>query len=396
MKIPGTKQTIDRCDIDAVAAALNGDYLTTGPGVAEFETAFAEATESRYAIAVNSGTAALHASMFAAGIGERSGGAATDEVIVPAISFVATANVALYQNAKPVFADLDPDTLLIDLADVERKITPRTKAIIAMDYGGQPCDYIALRAIADRHGLLLVSDACHSLGGRFQGRAVGSLADMSCFSLHPAKQITTLEGGMVTTDDPDMVAKIRAFRNHGITTDHRQRQKKVTHRYSMESLGHNYRLSDVQCALGQSQLKRLSQFTAQRNLVALTYDQLLQDCEFVKPLRVLHNVSHARHLYVVHWDEGLAKCSRDDAFESLRRQGIGANVHYRPIYDQPFYQRLIEDGTLATPQCPVADFAYQAILSLPIFPNMTDPQIHKVVNTMMTIADSVSVARNVA
>ena len=386
MRIPGTRQTIDQADIDAVTVALQSDFLTTGPGVTEFENAFATATDSRFAVAVNSGTAALHAAMFATGVGELSGGLETDEVIVPAISFVATANAVLYQNAKPVFADVESDTLRIDVDDVQRKITSRTKAIIAMDYAGQPCDYAALRELADRHRLLLIADACHSLGAQVGARKVGSLADVTCFSLHPAKQITTCEGGVATTDDKEVASRIRAFRNHGIPTDHRARERKITHQYSMESLGYNCRLSDVQCALGLSQLGRLAEFTAKRNRLASLYDSLLADCGFAAPLRTEDSVDHARHLYVVAWNQDAAGCDRDQAFDSLRRQGIGVNVHYRPIYDHPYYQRLIARGQIQSPQCHVADDVYGRVLSLPIFPTMTEKEVCLVVDTLKSVA----------
>jgi len=400
MRIPGTRQTIDQADLDAVACALQRDLLTTGPGVAEFENAFAEVTDSRFAIAMNSGTAALHAAICAAGIGELSGGLAEDEVIVPAISFVATANAVLYQNAKPVFADVESDTLRIDPADVRRKITSRTKAILAMDYGGQACDYSALQEIADEFGLLLLADACHSLGGKVLGpsgaRKVGSLVDVSCFSLHPAKQITTCEGGVATTDDSDLASRMKAFRNHGIPTDHRARERKITHQYSMESLGYNFRLSDVQSALGLSQLDRLKEFTSRRQHLTSHYDSLLSECDFATPLVTDPSNEHARHLYVVKWESAASGCSRDDAFSLMRQSGIGVNVHYRPIFDHPFYQRLIARGAIAAPVCPTAEQVYTQVLSLPIFPAMTESEVHEVVSGLKSVTATRSSRTKVA
>lgn len=384
MNIPGTRQTIEEDDVQAIADAMRESLLTTGPRVEEFENAFAKATKTRFAVAVNSGTAALHAAIHACGV--RREDSADDEVIVPAISFVATSNVALYQGAKPVFADVEADTLRIDVQDVERKITSNTKAIIAMDYGGQPCDYAALRAIADKHRLMLIADACHSLGGSLGSRRVGSLADCSCFSLHPAKQITCGEGGMITTDDQDLAMEMRAFRNHGIGSNHRQRQKQATHRYTMETLGYNYRLTDVQSALGLSQLKKLADFTRRRNEVAAVYDDLLQGCEFLKPLATVPGIKHARHLYVVKWNEEACGLSRDEAFRQLRDRGIGVNVHYQPIYQQPYYQRLIESNEIDAATCPVADEAYESILSLPVFPTMTLREISYVVESLHEVA----------
>jgi len=390
MTIPGTRQTIEEDDVQAITAAMGESLLTTGPRVEEFENQFAKATKSRFAVAVSSGTAALHAAVHGCGV------KANDEVIVPAISFVATANVALYENAKPVFADLEPDTLRIDVRDVERKITSNTKAIIAMDYGGQPCDYAGLRELADRHRLMLIADACHSLGGSFGARPVGSLADCSCFSLHPAKQITSGEGGMITTDDQEIAAKMKAFRNHGIGSNHRQRQREVTHRYTMEELGYNYRLTDIQSALGLSQLKKLARFTRRRNEVADVYDDLLQTFDFMTPLKTVSGVRHARHLYVVKWNEAACGVSRDEAFRQMRSRGIGVNVHYQPIYQQPFYQRKIAAGEIASPNCPSADEAYQSILSLPVFPSMTLREISFVIESLHEIATGAQVQRRVA
>ncbi len=390
MRIPGTRQTIDQGDLDAVTCALQRDLLTTGPGVAEFESAFAQATGARFAVALNSGTSALHAAVCAAGIGESSGGSAEDEVIVPAISFVATANAVLYQNAKPVFADVESNTLRIDPADVRRKITSRTKAILAMDYAGQPCDYAALQEIADQHGVLLLADACHSLGGKVSAnhstKKVGSLADVSCFSLHPAKQITSCEGGVATTNDESLAARMKAFRNHGISTDHRAREKRITHQYAMESLGYNYRLSDVQSALGLSQLHRLEKFTARRQHLAGLYDSLLGECDFVAPLESDAADGHARHLYVVKWKPEIAGCSRDQAFTAMRKSGIGVNVHYQPIFEQPYYQRLIVKGAIEAARCPTARQVYSQILSLPIFPTMTQAEVHDVVSSLKSVA----------
>jgi len=240
MVIPYGRQTITEQDIHAVLNVLQADYLTTGPTIEAFETQFSEYVGSSYAVAVSSGTAALHAAMFAIGIGPG------DEVIVPPITFAATANAVVYQGATPVFADVSPDTLLIDPFKVIKKITPKTKAIIAVDYAGQPCDYLSLRLIAEQNNLFLISDACHALGAEYRGRRTGSLADITVFSFHPVKHITTGEGGMVTTDQKSLAEKMRLFRNHGINSDHRSRQKTGTWYYEMVELGYNYRLTDLQ------------------------------------------------------------------------------------------------------------------------------------------------------
>ena len=386
--LPYGKQTIEQDDIDAVTEALASDWLTTGPRVQEFETAFAKATSSRFAVAVSSGTAALHAAMSTIAIQDNAfanKSPAQPEVIVPAISFVATANAAVYVGAKPVFADVDPETLLIDVEDVKSKITDNTLAIIAMDYGGQPCDYQSLRAICDEHDLVLISDACHSLGGGIGNHPVGSLADLTCFSLHPIKQITAGEGGIVTTNNSFVATALKTFRNHGITTDHQQRQKLAKHQYSMETLGFNYRLTDIQCALGISQLKKLQVFTERRNEVARLYDQLLDGKLFAQPLKKINSVNHAYHLYVVRWNTELTGITRDQAFDMLRERGIGVNVHYQPIYQHPFYERTFGDQNGS---CPNAEMVYEEILSLPIFPNIAENDIQRVVAELEAIAES--------
>ena len=276
--IPYGRQQIDEDDIAAVVDVLRSDWLTTGPMVDKFEQAVADYTGAKYAVAVSSGTAALHAAMFAIGIGPG------DEVIVPPMTFVATANAVVYQGGTPVFVDIEAETLLINPDLIEEKITPRTKAIIAVDYAGQPCDYDALREIADQHNLFLVADACHSLGAKYKGRKVGTLADLTVFSFHPVKPITTGEGGMVVTDNAEWTEQIRRFRNHGITSDHRQRQEQRTWHYEMTALGRNYRLSDIQCALGVTQLGNLQKNIEKRQRIANRYALCLADLPAVESL----------------------------------------------------------------------------------------------------------------
>lgn len=384
--LPYGKQSIGNDDIEAVIEVLKSDWLTTGPKVVEFETEFANVVGASEAVSVSSGTAALHTAYFGAGISEG------DEVIVPAITFVASANAAVYLGAKPVFADCDPETLLIDPADVRRKITPNTRAIVSMDYAGQPCDYRELRAIADEHNLILIADACHSLGGNIRLndendsiQKVGTLADFSCFSLHPIKQITSGEGGMVTTDNVEAASRMRNFRNHGITTNCRERVELAQHQYSMESLGFNYRLTDIQCALGRSQLNKLTRFTRRRNDIARFYRTLLENVPHVEPLDQRDEVKHAYHLFVVRWNEEATGISRNQAFQLLRAREIGVNVHYQPVYQHPFYRQRFGDQTGC---CPQAEKAYEQILSLPIFPGMVESDVRKVVAELNNVAES--------
>ena len=263
--LPYGRQCIDEDDIQAVVETLRSDWLTTGPRVAEFEEAFAKTVGAKYAVAVNSGTAALHAAMAAAGIGPG------DEVVTTPLTFVATANCVRYVGAKVVFADVRSDTLNIDPQRIEEKITPLTKAIIAVDYSGMPADMNELLQLATRHGLKVIEDAAHSLGAVYTGRKVGSIAHLTTFSLHPVKQITTGEGGVVTTEDAESAQYLRRFRNHGIGADFRQRAAHGSWFYEMDDLGWNYRLTDIQCSLGIAQLKHVDAWVEKRRQIAMKY-----------------------------------------------------------------------------------------------------------------------------
>ena len=371
--IPYGRHWIGQDDIDAVVEVLRGDWLTTGPKIGEFEQAFAKFTGATEAVAVSSGTAALHASMNALGIGPG------DEVIVPTMTFAASANCVVYQGGTPVFADVLENTLQIDPASVESKITLRTKAIVAVDYAGQPCDYDRLRAVATKHHLALVSDACHSVGGAYKTQSVGTLADLSCFSLHPVKHITTGEGGFITTNSAELAVKMRRFRNHGIATDHRQREQQGTWFYEMLDVGYNYRLTDFQCALGLKQLAKLPNWILRRQEIARRYDAAFAGNASIRPLAVKSGLSHAYHLYVVR----VPAPKRSQLFNDLRAHGIGVNVHYVPVHLHPFYQNKF--GTKRG-LCPVAESAYEQILSIPMFSKMTDVDVETVIATLHELA----------
>jgi len=376
-ELPYARQCVTEEDIRAVVDVLRSDWLTTGPMVERFERAFARYVGAAEAVAVSSGTAALHAAMFALGIGPG------DEVIVPVMTFAATANCVVFQGGTPVFGDVSADTLLLGPDQVEARLTARTKAIIAVDYAGQPCDYAALRRVAKRRGLALLADASHALGVRERGSPVGSLADLSTFSLHAVKSITTGEGGMITTDDPGMAQRMRQFRNHGFTQDHRQRAEAGSWHYEMTELGYNYRLTDFQCALGMSQLSKLDAWIARRREIAERYDEAFSQLKGVQPLATRNGTSHARHLYVVRLDRELLGVDREEVFAVLRRQGIGVGVHYIPVHLHPFYRRRFGTGPGT---CPVAETAYRQILSLPIFPTMTDRNVTHVIQAACGIA----------
>ncbi|MBN1545539.1 MAG: DegT/DnrJ/EryC1/StrS family aminotransferase, partial [Syntrophaceae bacterium] len=263
-------------------------------------------------------------------------------------------------------------------ASVESRLTPNTKAIIAVDYAGQPCDYDVLRDIAKQYNLYLVDDACHALGGSYRGRPVGSLADLNTFSLHPVKPITTGEGGLVTTSNDAFAARMRLFRNHGITTDHQQREANGSWFYEMIDLGYNYRLTDFQCALGLSQLKKLTGWVIRRREIAARYDAAFRNMPSVQPLTVRPYVGHAYHLYVVR----LRGIDREKVFRSLRADDIGVNVHYIPVYLHPFYKKKF--GT-SSGLCPAAEQAYEEIISLPVFPGMDDGMVDSVINVLQKV-----------
>lgn len=377
--LPYGKQTIGDEDIDAVSRVLRSDWLTTGPAVETFEEAFRAATGAAHAVAVSNGTAALHAAMFAAGIGPG------DEVIAPAITFAASANAAVYQGGTPKFADVDPDTLLIDLPSVRALLSDRTKAIVAVDYAGQPCDYEGLRAIAADHGTALVSDACHALGAEYRGTRAGTLGDLSAFSLHPVKHVTSGEGGVITTNDEALARRMRLFRNHGITTNHRQREARGSWFYEMTDLGYNYRLTDIQCALGTSQIARLPEWLARRREIAASYDEAFRSIPEVRPLGKAPGTLHAYHLYVVRLDLQRLAAGRADVFAALRAEGIGVNVHYVPVHMHPYYQQRFGTGPGL---CPNAERAYEEILSLPMFPAMTDTDALDVVEAVRKVVDA--------
>lgn len=368
--LPYGRQQIDEDDIAAVVETLHSDWLTTGPKIGEFEQAFASFVGAEHAVAVSNGTAALHAAVYALNIQPG------DEVIVTPMTFAASANAILYQGGTPVFADVRPDTLLIDPEQVAAKITAKTKAVIAVDYAGQPCDYDVLRAITESHGIKIVDDACHAIGGSYRGRSVGTLADLNTFSLHPVKHMTTGEGGVITTNDAEYARRMRVFRNHGITTDHRQRAQSGGFFYEMVDLGYNYRITDFQCALGITQLKKVPASVARRQEIARRYNEQFSAINYVHPLHVCSDVSHSYHLYMVQFNTERLGMSRADIFKALRAENIGVNVHYIPVHLHPYYQKRF--GTKRG-MLPIAEAAYERLITLPMFPGMTDADVDDVV-----------------
>jgi UDP-4-amino-4,6-dideoxy-N-acetyl-beta-L-altrosamine transaminase len=369
--LPYGRQGVDDDDVAAVVEVLRSAYLTTGPAVTHFETALSGVTGAKHAVAVNSGTSALHAMYFAAGIGPG------DEIVTSPLTFAATANAALYLGATVRFVDVEPDTGNLDPDLVEAVITDRTKAIVPVDFAGHPADYDRLRAIADRHGLRLLADAAHSLGATYRGRPVGTLADASELSFHPVKPITTAEGGAVVTGDAEIARRAARFRTHGITRD----PEELDHPdegawwYEQHDLGFNYRLTDVQAALGTSQLRKLDRFLARRRAIAAAYDAALADVDALELPGRRDGVQSGWHLYVVRTRD---PAQRRPLFERLRAEGIGVQVHYLPVYWHPHYTSL---GYLRG-QCPRAEAFYRGAISLPIFPLMTDADVERVIDIL--------------
>ncbi|MCW1713951.1 MULTISPECIES: UDP-4-amino-4,6-dideoxy-N-acetyl-beta-L-altrosamine transaminase [Synergistaceae] len=365
------KQFIDNSDIEAVITVLKGDYLTTGPCVNAFEEKIANYVGSRYAVAVSNGTAALHVACFAAGIKEG------DEVIVSPITFAASANAVLYCGGIPVFVDVDPLTYNIDPNLIEDKISNKTKAIIPVDFTGQSVDMDKIKEIAEKHGLYVIEDAAHALGSEYKGRKVGSQADMVEFSFHPVKMITTGEGGVVTTNSEELYDRMRIFRTHGITRDKEMlSDKHGPWYYEQQSLGYNYRLTDLQSALGTSQMDKINGFIKRRRDVVKIYNEAFKDLkEVVTPYEADYSNS-GWHLYVIKLNSDFITCTRKDIFEALQAENIGVNVHYIPVYFHPYYKKLGYKKGI----CPNAEVLYDNIITLPLFPLMTDSDVADVIN----------------
>ena len=376
--LPYGRQSVDEADIQAVVDVLRSDWLTTVPKVAEFEEAFAARVGAAHAVSFSSGTAALHAAAFAAGL--KSG----DEAITTPLTFAATANCVLYQGATPVFADIRGDTLTLDPEQVENKISPRTRAILPVDYAGHPVDLMPILEIARRHKLVVIEDACHALGAEYGGRPLGSIADMTVFSFHPVKHITTGEGGMVATNDAKFAETLRRFRNHGISSDARQRQSAGQWHYEMVLLGFNYRLPDIVCALGIQQLKRLDANLARRREIAAHYTAAFREIPAVIPPAVRPEANPAWHLYPIRLDLEKLTVDRAEVFRALRAENIGVNVHYIPVHLHPYYrERFGYKGG----EFPVAEDAYGRLISLPMFHGMSDQDVDDAVQAVSKIAE---------
>ena len=380
--IPYGRQWIDQDDIDAVVEVLKSDYLTTGPVIEEFESQFADYVGARYAVAVSNGTAALHAACFAAGIGPG------DEVITSPMTFAASANCILYQGGKPVFADIDSKTYNIDQGEIKKKITEKTTAVIPVHYTGQPCDLKEIYQIAKKHNLIVIEDAAHALGATYKGEKIGNCkySDMSIFSFHPVKHITTGEGGMITTNDKDLFDKLILFRNHGITKKHENylNDYQGPWYHEQQMLGFNYRMTDIQAALGISQLKKIDMFVQKRRGIAEIYKRELCDIDWIKLPYQKDERESSWHLYMIQVDEEKLGRSRREVFGYLRDKGLGVQVHYIPVYWHPYYQELGYEKGL----CHNAEVLYKHIVSFPLYPGMNDEDLYYVIDVVNNIYQS--------
>ncbi len=369
--IPYSTQLIDDDDIAAVTRVLKSSHLTQGPEVEAFEQALCDYTGAKYAISFNSATSALMGAYTAAGIGEG------DEIITTPISFVATSNMAIALGAKPIFCDVKLDGN-IDERSIEKQITPQTKAIVPVDFGGKPVALEKIKEIAQAHKLLLIEDACHALGSHINGQKIGSISDMTIFSFHAIKPITTGEGGAVMTDDKEYAERLRRFRSHGIV-------KKKLWTMDMIEMGYNYRMTDIAAALGLSQIKKLDGFIARRDEIANYYDERFKGHRLFQTIEIPDNEGSARHLYPITLIPAL-QCPKEEIYASLHESGIGVQVHYKPIHQNSFYI-----DKFGKQRFPVAEDFYRSELSLPCHQKMTMKDAEFVADTFLKIIEEYSV-----
>ncbi|MDE6744000.1 MAG: UDP-4-amino-4,6-dideoxy-N-acetyl-beta-L-altrosamine transaminase [Lachnospiraceae bacterium] len=378
-KISYGRQCIEEDDIQAVTDVLKSDYLTCGPKVDELERALCDYTGAKYAVAVSNGTAALHCACIAAGIGPG------DEVITTPITFAASANCALYCGATPVFADIDPDTYNIAPESIREHITEKTKAVVAVDFTGQVVEIEEIRKICDEYHLLFIEDAAHSIGSSYDGKMVGSLADITTFSFHPVKTVTGGEGGAVLTNRKDIYDKIYLAHVHGITHDAAQMMEDHPEGwyYEQVSLGYNYRLTDFQAALVLSQLSKIERFKARRRQIVNRYNEAFAEIPQLIVQKEISQSDTCRHLYILRLALDRLKCSRLEFFNALAAENIQPQVHYVPVYWFPHYQKLgFRKGC-----CPVAEKVYEGIMSIPLYPAMTDQDVEDVIRAVKKVVE---------
>jgi len=367
-------QYIDEADIQAVVDVLKSDFLTCGPKIEEAEKKLCDITGAKHAVLIANGTAALHAMIFAAGIGPG------DEVITTPLTFAASANCALYCGARPVFADINPETYNIDPQSIEEKITDKTKAVVAVDFTGQAVEADKIRAICDKHNLIFIEDAAHSLGTKYNGKLVGSIADMTEFSFHPVKTCTAGEGGAITTNDDELYKRLVLFRTHGITRAQELMDKPAEGGwyYQQIDLGYNYRMTDMQAALLSSQLDKLEMFGKRRKELVRRYDEAFSAMPEIVVQKEIPESDTVRHLYIIQLNLDMLTCSRREIFEALQAEGVGVNVHYIPVYSFPYYQKL----GYRMGECPRAEHLYERIISIPLYYSLTDAEQDKVIKAI--------------
>jgi UDP-4-amino-4,6-dideoxy-N-acetyl-beta-L-altrosamine transaminase len=366
--LPYAHHSISNEDVDAVTRVLKSDWITTGPTVDRFERAICDYVKTTFGVAVNSGTSALDIAIASLGL---EGG----EVITTPFTFVATANVILFNGLRPVFVDIRKDTYNLDPEKIREKITDETRAIIYVDYAGQPCDIKEIKEIAAEYNLYLVEDAAHALGAEYAGKKLGGFADVTEFSFHPVKHITTGEGGMCVTDNEELADKMRMLRNHGIDKDARERYgQSASWSYDLKFLSRNYRMTDFQAALGISQLKKIERFIKRREEIAKMYDEAFEDVSEVTTPYVKPYVRHTWHLYTIL----LNGIDRDEFFKRMREENIGVNVHYIPVYRHSYYERF----KLEQEDFPVTEDVFDRIITLPLFPKMNDEDVYDVVDAV--------------
>ena len=374
--IPYGTQNIEQEDIEAVISTLKSSFLSTGPKVKEFENKFAKYVGSKYAVAVSSGTAALHCACMAMGLEKG------DEVITTPLTFVATSNAILYCQATPVFVDIDLNTLNIDINKIEEKITSKTKAIIPVHFAGNPCNMKEILKLANKYNLTVIDDAAHALGAEYNGKKIGQIGDMTTFSFHPVKHITTGEGGMITTNNKELYEKLLLFRNHGITRDKDKfvnTEEEGDWYYEQIDLGFNYRLTDFQSALGIVQLDKMPQNLERRREIANLYEKYLKDISEIKIPYNKNNQNSAWHLYIIRIID--KNIERKAVFDKLRERNIGVNVHYLPVYYQPYYKKLGYTKGI----CPIAEKIYEEIITLPIHSKMTDEDVMYIIKSIKEV-----------
>lgn len=373
------KQCIEQDDIDAVVETLRSDFITCGPKVDALEEKLCEVTGARYAVVVSNGTAALHLAALAAGFGQG------DEVIVSSVTFAASSNCVLYCGAKPVFADIRPDTYNIDPESIEKLITPRTKGIVAVDFTGQAVEHDAIREICKKHNLILIEDAAHAIGTKYKGRPVGSIADMTCFSFHPVKTVTSGEGGAITTNDEQLYHRLMRLRTHGITRNPEEMVHPTDALWYNEQveLGYNYRMTEFQAALLLSQLKKLPKFSARRKEIVEKYNKAFSEMPEIFVQREIPESDTTRHLYILRLNLDKLTCDRRQFFDALYAENTRPQVHYLPVYWHSYYEKLGYQKGI----CPNAEKYYEEVMSIPLYYSLTDADTDDVIRAVKKVVE---------